>query len=138
MGLPYDGRDTDSWACGVVLYALVTGNLPFDAPNDPLLDERLDRKSRMLRIAKASYSWPPDDGTPDVRSLVGRLLVRDPQKRARVGSIWDEPWMNGPGAVSRLDESGSRESGPQGSRRVLDGYLVDGSTVSGGIADLDI
>ena len=30
-----------------------------------------------------------------VRRLVARLLVRDPCKRARVGELWDEPWMRG-------------------------------------------
>ena len=30
-GRPYDGRETDAWACGVVLFALVARRLPFDA-----------------------------------------------------------------------------------------------------------
>ncbi|KAI0081446.1 kinase-like protein [Panus rudis PR-1116 ss-1] len=29
-GRPYDGRETDAWACGVVLFASVTRRLPFD------------------------------------------------------------------------------------------------------------
>ncbi|TDL20119.1 kinase-like protein [Rickenella mellea] len=29
----YDGRETDAWACGVVLYALATRALPFDTPH---------------------------------------------------------------------------------------------------------
>lgn len=28
----YDARQTDAWACGVVLYALATRSLPFDSP----------------------------------------------------------------------------------------------------------
>ncbi|KAJ9639476.1 hypothetical protein H2199_006510 [Coniosporium tulheliwenetii] len=36
LGQPYDGRQTDAWALGVLLYALVEGRLPFDpAPAGP-------------------------------------------------------------------------------------------------------
>ncbi|KAK0948739.1 hypothetical protein LTR91_027006, partial [Friedmanniomyces endolithicus] len=32
LGQAYDGRQTDGWALGVLLYALMEGRLPFDAP----------------------------------------------------------------------------------------------------------
>ena len=28
-----------------------------------------------------------------IRDVVVRLLVCDPRRRARVGALWDEPWM---------------------------------------------
>ncbi|WVF65927.1 hypothetical protein IAT40_000665 [Kwoniella sp. CBS 6097] len=34
MGKPYDGRQTDAWAMGVVLYGLIVGELPFDREED--------------------------------------------------------------------------------------------------------
>ncbi len=30
------------------------------------------------------------------RNLVSRLLVSDPNRRARVSALWDEPWMRRP------------------------------------------
>lgn len=136
-GRPYDGRETDAWACGVVLYALVTRRLPFDAmnpanglksdeghgessrrPKGPRRDERAERRSLLMRIANGQYSWPdlpertsPRNGDSElkgtelarsagVRRVVGRLLVRDPRKRAKLAQLWEDEWMNGEGAPS--------------------------------------
>ena len=69
MAQPYDGRRTDAWACGVVLFALATRALPFDADvsrfsygalgeetcSKPKKDSK---RSYMLRIAKGEYHWP--------------------------------------------------------------------------------
>ncbi|KAI1791523.1 kinase-like domain-containing protein [Ganoderma leucocontextum] len=146
MGKPYDGRQTDAWACGVVLYALATRRLPFDAPAPspsppvgPLRLEadwevqrrrRAERKTLLNRIAVGSYSWPEFDvttidGPPrvagvalarseGVRRMVGRLLVRDPRKRARVADLWVDGWMHEDGApplpVLQADDAPSVEA----------------------------
>lgn len=96
MGRAYDGRDTDSWAVGVVAYSIVVGELPFDAlPTSAGIstsggfveDEKESRRKRMMRIAKGQYAFPDGVRSEGVRGLVGRLLVRDPKKRARVQEI---------------------------------------------------
>jgi len=52
LGQPYDGRSTDGWALGVLLYALMEGRLPFDAPPG-----KPDRSRNTHRIARCDWIW---------------------------------------------------------------------------------
>ncbi|KAG8998923.1 hypothetical protein FRB90_012193 [Tulasnella sp. 427] len=132
MAIKYDGRQTDAWACGVVLYALATRHLPFDhvsvgpgsgggsgsehggsmaSPNGSVASSigGKGRRSYLIRIAKNEYSWPTGENskrlvTPGLKKVVERLLVRDPKKRATVAQLWDEEWMNAEGGTSRPTE----------------------------------
>ncbi|KAG8805380.1 hypothetical protein FRC19_006073 [Serendipita sp. 401] len=98
MGSSYDGRQTDAWACGVVLYALAVRVLPFDPKG--VDDVQGSRRRYLVRIAKCEYSWPEEAklATDDLKKVVARLLVRDPAKRAKVSELWDEEFMRGKGA----------------------------------------
>lgn len=52
LGDEYDGRSTDSWALGVLLYAIMEGRLPFD----PVPGSR--RKTPTShRIARCEWQW---------------------------------------------------------------------------------
>ncbi len=57
MGQPYDGRATDAWALGVLLYALMEGRLPFD----PLPGAKGDLATLIARtphrVARCEWSW---------------------------------------------------------------------------------
>lgn len=124
MGQPYDGRKTDAWATGVLLFTLITGELPFDSSGSS--DDTTSRRKRMMRIARGTYEWPSaNSGSEGVRRVVGKLLVRDPARRSNIDrSLWDEPWMQGPGAVSRPGVYESREP-VDGRKAILDGYLIE-------------
>jgi serine/threonine protein kinase len=59
----YDGRETDAWALGVVLFALTTRTLPFDPPSPldgPPADEEAERARRrwVLRVVRGEWTWP--------------------------------------------------------------------------------
>ncbi|KAG8737762.1 hypothetical protein FRC10_007817 [Ceratobasidium sp. 414] len=108
MGSPYDGRETDAWACGVVLFALGTAVLPFaDPPSSspaPSVHsssqspppQQQQRRSYLLRIAQCQYD--PSGLSEGARRVVGRLLVRTPSKRAKIAELWNDSWMRGAGA----------------------------------------
>ncbi|KAK1031521.1 hypothetical protein LTS16_017939 [Friedmanniomyces endolithicus] len=87
LGQAYDGRQTDGWALGVLLYALMEGRLPFDAPPG-----KPDRSRNTHRIARRDWMWcrfGDEDGEwDDARSLGfegGREVVEGLLKKVRMG-----------------------------------------------------
>ncbi|CAN6865738.1 unnamed protein product [Brassica oleracea] len=79
----YDGAKADIWSCGVVLYALLAGCLPFR-------DENLMNMYR--KIFRADFEFPPWF-SPESRRLVSKLLVVDPDRRISVAEIMRTPWL---------------------------------------------
>ncbi|KAK9360366.1 kinase-like protein [Lipomyces starkeyi] len=66
MGQPYDGRQTDAWALGVLLYALMEGRFPFDLPPPLVAPDGSAPPSRKAgsarnrvkhRIARVEWCW---------------------------------------------------------------------------------
>ncbi|KAK1275885.1 CBL-interacting serine/threonine-protein kinase 25 [Acorus gramineus] len=90
----YDGSKADIWSCGVVLFVLLAGFLPFQ-------DENLMRMYR--KVFKADFHFPPWI-SPDARRLISRLLVVDPAKRISIPEIMAVPWFK-KGYVNPLDGS---------------------------------
>lgn len=79
----YDGAQADIWSCGVILYVLLAGFLPFQ-------DENLMKMYR--KVFKAEYEFPPWFST-DARRLISKLLVADPAKRITIPAIMRVPWF---------------------------------------------
>lgn len=85
LGQPYDGRATDAWALGVLLYALMEGRLPFDAPPG-----KPDRSRNTHRIARCDWIWcrfgdEEGDWNGPVEWEGGRECVEGLLKKVRMG-----------------------------------------------------
>ena len=79
----YEGFSVDIWSAGVVLYAMLSGTVPFKGNN---LNELHDL------IMKGKFNVI-NDISNDAKHLIKCLLEVDPRKRISVQSILNHPWL---------------------------------------------
>ncbi|KAL3676705.1 hypothetical protein R1sor_026653 [Riccia sorocarpa] len=75
------GPEVDVWSCGVILYGLLCGSLPFDDENTPNL------------FIKGGIYPLPSHLPPGARDLIPRMLLVDPMKRVTIPEIKQHPWF---------------------------------------------
>jgi serine/threonine protein kinase len=116
-GKHYHGDKVDVWSCGIVLYAMVCGYLPFEDP----VTKKLYKK-----IMTADYKIPKYVSN-GVRDLIHKVLNTDPDERYTIANIINHPWFNRvstfPWPLSSLDGNLTEED--------LEEYLLSES--SGGV-----
>lgn len=83
-GKKYHGTNVDIWSCGVILFALICGYLPFEDPNTSQLYKK---------ILNAEYVVPKFV-SEEAKDLIGCILNTDPEKRYKIEEIRKHPWFN--------------------------------------------
>ena len=82
-GKPYNGTKVDVWSCGVVLFALLSGFLPFEDP---------DTGELYKKILSADYHLP-EHVSEEASDLISRILTTDPDKRITIPEIREHTWF---------------------------------------------
>ena len=81
-GKKYDGKGVDIWSCGIILFALVCGYLPFEDP---------DTTELYKKILIGKYKVPNYIGK-EAKDLITKVLVSEPEKRFSLEDIQKHPW----------------------------------------------
>ncbi|EAX89291.1 CAMK family protein kinase [Trichomonas vaginalis G3] len=73
----------DIWSCGIVLYAMVCGYLPFE-------DSSLSRLAQKIVFKDIEY---PSKLSPNCIDLLKRLLTKNPLQRITLEEAMNHPWV---------------------------------------------
>ncbi|KAJ5110165.1 hypothetical protein N7532_002810 [Penicillium argentinense] len=82
-GRKYRGDRADMWSCGIILYALLTGYLPFDGGDLP---------NTLRLVKKGDYMIPPEL-SEESADLIQRILQKRPEDRISMSNIWRHPLL---------------------------------------------
>ena len=85
MGNSYNGLLTDIWSSGIILYVMLCGSFPFDDDSEQIL---------YSKIVKGKFKFPKEITlSNEVKNLVKKILVVNPNYRANIEDIKNDPWF---------------------------------------------
>lgn len=124
----YEGPEIDVWSCGVVLYTLLCGSLPFDDESIPSL---------FRKIKQGKYTVP-GYVSPLSKDLLTKMLTVCPAARINLTGIREHPWfkelsaaeMAEQAALKRAEEAANAPADPAVAAAAVAEEQLAASTIS--------
>ena len=83
-GHEYNGEATDVWSCGIILYAMLCGTLPFSESQEEII---------VKKIKTHDYAIP-NYLSKEAKDLLNHILIINPKERYNIKQIENHPWFN--------------------------------------------
>ena len=86
-GKKYSGILIDLWACGIILFAMLCGYLPFDDKDNNIL---------FRKILQCKVEFPDEKETllsKEAKNLILRILTPEPSKRIKLEEVLAHPFL---------------------------------------------
>ena len=116
-GKKYNGLSIDLWACGVILFAMLCGYLPFDDK---------DNNALFKKIVECNIDYPEEDEvelSENSLDLINKILTPNPKKRIGLEDILNHPFMKyGKKAYNNIINK--PENFSQGQEELIINYMV--------------
>lgn len=100
----YSGVKIDAWSCGIILFLLLTGTLPFQ-------NEDMTKLYEQINQCKVEYpSWMPIEA----KDLISHLLEKDPDRRFSLEQVKKHSWflVDYPNPGGNAEQTGHMNPGP--------------------------
>ena len=83
-GLQYNGEASDIWSCGIILYAMLCGSLPFQESKEEIIVKKIKTHDYII----------PDYLSKEAQDILYHILKVNPEERFNVDKIKQHPWFN--------------------------------------------